>query len=185
LALLKQRWQIRWLCLLAGAAPFAAGQAQSIDEYQVKAAFLYNFVKFVDWPAEEFKNPSDPIVICVLGRNPFGTLLESSVAGKHVGGRSLVVRAMQDLHEAAACQLLFIAASEKKRVSTIIDVVRTDSVLTVGESPNFTGAGGIINFKLEEGKVGLEINVYAAHRAKLQISSKLLSLARVIKDDKQ
>jgi hypothetical protein len=184
-ALLKcGRHTIRLLLLLTGAAQLAVGQAQSLDEYQVKAAFLYNFAKFVEWPAGAFKSPSGPIVICVFGRSPLGQSLEQAVNGKQIDGHGLAIRQISDLREIGACNLLFVAASEKKRLVAVLELVKTESVLTVGETANFGMAGGIINFKLDDGKVGLEINAHAAQRARLQISSKLMSLAKIIKDDK-
>jgi len=171
--------------LLLAAARLAVGQTPSADEYHVKAAFLYNFAKFVEWPDTAFKNPHEPLVICILGRNSaFRPLLEEAVQGKQIGGRSLVVRETSDPREAADCHLLFIAASEKRHLPAILEVLKASAVLTVGETSNFAGAGGVINFRLENGKVGLEINVCAAQRARLQISSKLLSLARIVKDEK-
>jgi hypothetical protein len=182
MALLSPRAVSSLLLLLASC--LATGQAQTADEYHVKAAFLYNFAKFVEWPDSAFKNSSEPLVICILGRSPFGPLLEQAIQGKQIGGRNLVVRETADPREAADCHLLFIAASEKKRLPAVLEILKATSVLTVGESSNFAGAGGVINFRLDSGKVGLEINLCAAQRARLQISSKLLSLARIVKDDK-
>ena len=172
------------LILCAAYLGAAVAPAQNADEYQVKAAFLYNFAKFVEWPEGAFKTPTDPIIICVLGRSPFGSLLEQSVKGKQIEGRALVIRQISEPREASGCHLLFVTASEKKRSPAILELLKSASVLTVGETSNFAAAGGVINFKLEDGKVGLEINVCSAERARLKISSKLLSLAKIIKDDK-
>jgi hypothetical protein len=182
-ALLNLRRRVTRL-LLVGVANFAAAQGQSVDEYQVKAAFLYNFAKFVEWPAGEFKSPSDPMVICVLGRNPFGPLLDQAISGKQIEGRNLSIREVLSIRECGACQLLFIAVSEKKHLPAVLESLKTSSVLTVGETANFAAAGGVINFKLDDGKVSLEINLHAAERARLRISSKLLSLAKIVRDDK-
>jgi YfiR/HmsC-like len=184
MALLNPRQHVTGVVLVIGLARLAAAQGQTVDEYQVKAAFLYNFAKFVEWPAGEFKSPGDPIVICVLGRNPFGPLLEQAIMGKQIDGRSLLTREVSGIRECGGCNLLFIGASEKKRWPAVLESLKTDSVLTVGETVNFAAAGGIINFKRDAGKVSFEINVYAAQRARLKISSKLLSLAKIIKDDK-
>jgi len=172
------------LVLFMGLAHLAAAQGQNVDEYQVKAAFLYNFAKFVEWPAGAFKGPGDPIVICVLGRSPFGPLLDQATRGKQIDGHNLLIHEVSDARECMGCQLLFITASEKKHFPAVLELLKTGSVLTVGETANFAAAGGIINFKLDDGKVGLEINVIAAQRARLRISSKLLSLAKIVKDDK-
>ena len=183
MALLNPATSLTRLLLFTGAAHLAVVQAQTVDEYQVKAAFLYNFAKFVEWPPGSFKSANDPIVVCVLGRSPFGELLDQSVKGKQIEGHKLVVREAPDVQECLACQLLFIAASERKRLPAILGFLKTGPVLTVGETANFAAAGGIINFKLDDGKVSLEINVHAAQRARLRISSKLLSLAKIVKDD--
>jgi hypothetical protein len=166
------------LLLLAG-SPMS--RAQVIDEYRVKAAFLYNFAKFVEWPASSFKNAADPIIICVLG-NPFGDRLENTVNGKEIEGRRLIVRQISDISEAAGCHILFVATG-KKRVTDLLGSVKASPVLTIGESGNFAEAGGVIGFKLESGKVRLQINVYAAERAHLRVSSKLLGLAEIVKED--
>jgi hypothetical protein len=171
--------------LLLAVARVAVAQAPSADEYRVKAAFLYNFAKFVEWPDGAFKNPREPLVICILGRSSsFRPLLEEAVQGKQIGGRGLVIRETTDPRETADCHLLFIAASEKRHLPAVLEALKARSVLTVGETSNFADAGGVINFRLDNGKVGLEINVCAAQRARLQISSKLLSLARIVKDEK-
>jgi hypothetical protein len=152
--------------------------AQSIDEYQVKAAFLFNFARFVEWPPQAFANASDPISICVLGPNPFGTSLEEAVAGKSLDGRKFAVRQLTDVKQAGSgCQILYFAARQK----TPLPDSAWMNVLTVGESPGFAAAGGTIGFKLEGGRIRLEINVGAAEQRHLRISSKLLSLAQIVK----
>ncbi|PWU03934.1 MAG: DUF4154 domain-containing protein [Terriglobia bacterium] len=158
-----------------------AAWGQVADEYQVKAFFLYNFTRYVEWPAQRFNSPSDPLVICVLGQNPFGNALEEAVKGKAVDGRTLVVRGLSDLHPPCTCHILFVSASERKRFQAAAGVVRTAGVLTVGEAEGFVNDGGVINFKLDDGKVRFEINVEAAAQEQLHISSKLLSLARIVR----
>jgi hypothetical protein len=161
------------MIVMASGAP-----AQTFDEYQVKAAFLFNFAKFVEWPPQAFVSASDPISICVLGPNPFGTSLEDAVAGKSLGGRKFAVRQLTDLKEAGrGCQILYFVARQKMPSPDSVWM----SVLTVGESPGFAASGGTIGFKLESGRVRLEINVGAAEQRHLRISSKLLSLAEIVK----
>jgi hypothetical protein len=155
--------------------------AQTIDEYQLKAAFLYNFAKFVEWPALTFKTDKDPMRICVLGQDPFGGALGEAVGGKTVLGRSFAVADISDATQAVDCQTLFISSSEGKRLPSIFGALRTTGILTVGESEGFATQGGIVNFRLEGGRVRLEINVEAAERAKLRISSKVLNLAQIVK----
>jgi hypothetical protein len=156
--------------------------AQSVEEYRVKAAFVYNFAKFVEWPASSFKNAADPITICVFG-NPFGDRLTETVSGKQIEDHRLLVREVADLAEDEGCHILFIAG-DKKRTAEVLAHLKTRQILTIGESPNFAAAGGVIGFKLESGKVRLQINVRSADRAHLRISSKLLSLAELVKEEK-
>ena len=173
------------LIALLGVASQLRGQAlvhgAGFDEYQVKAAFLYNFAKFVDWPPGSFANPTDPIGICIAGQNPFGTTLENMVRGKKVGDRAFVVRQIADTQMPSQCQILFIGAGEWKRTPTLLDALKTAAVLTVGETADFTALGGIIVFKLEGTRVHIQIDIEAAEHSRLKISSKLLSLAEIVK----
>jgi hypothetical protein len=159
----------------------AGAQPQPVDEYQVKAAFLYNFAKFVEWPPEVFKSPMDPITICVIGQDPFGGALDKAVSGKLVDGRPFLVRPQPDARTVSGCQVVFISASERKRFRTIVEDLKTRSALTVSEINGFAENGGMVNFQLEDGKVRIEINPGAAAQERLRISSKLLSLARIVK----
>jgi YfiR/HmsC-like len=154
--------------------------AQEANEYQLKAAFLYNFAKFVEWPPQAFKGPSDPIVIGVLGKNPFGPALATAVAGKMWAGRGFQVREIATAEQAAGCQIVFISSSERKRLEALLSGIGSAAVLTVGETDNFNAAGGIVNFKIEAGSVRLQINVEAARKQQLHISAKLLSLAEIV-----
>lgn len=160
---------------------FVASARGQVDEYHVKAAFLFNFAKFVEWPAQTFKTPADPIIICVLGQNPFGTALEETISGKVVGGRTLSVRQVSDTQPPCNCQILFVNSSERKQFRTAVKLLNGAGVLSVGEAEGFTADGGVINFKVERGSVRLEINVAAAEYAQIHISAKLLSLAQVVR----
>jgi hypothetical protein len=165
---------------LAAAGVHADAQGSVTDEYQVKAAFLYNFAKFVEWPSGT-PGSSSPIAICVLGQNPFGRVLEDTVSGKTVDGKTFVVRRISEVKAAALCQILFVSSSERIRYGAILTELRTGHVLTVGESDGFIEEGGIINLKLDSGKVQIQINTNAAEQAGVRISSKLLSLAQIIR----
>jgi len=176
-----RRAAARVLGALALAAFFLAAVRGQMDEYRVKAAFLYNFAKFVDWPAQAFQGPDSPIVICVLGQNPFGATLEETVSGKAAGGRNFVVKQVPALQTPGNCQILFVASSERKRFRAIRANLKGAGVLTVGEAEGFTADGGVINFKLEGGSIRLEINIAAAEYEDLRISSKLLSMAEVVR----
>jgi hypothetical protein len=154
--------------------------AQTVEEYQVKAAFLYNFAKFVEWPSLTFKTDKDPMRICVLGQNPFGGALAEMVGGKTVVGRPLVLAEISDSTQGGECQILFIGSSERRRLRSVFAELRTTGILTVGETDGFATQGGIVNFKLEDGRVRLEINIDAAALAKLRISAKVLNLAQIV-----
>jgi hypothetical protein len=167
--------------LLLGVSLAFIASAQTIDEYQVKAAFLYNFAKFVDWPPLTFRTDKDPVRICVLGQNPFGGALGEAFDGKTVLGRPFVVVSVPNADAVPDCQILFIGSSERKRLRSIFAELRTIGILTVGETEGFAAQGGIVNFKVEDGRVHLEINIEAAGLAKLRINSRVLSLAQIVK----
>lgn len=156
---------------------------QAPSEYQVKAAFLYNFAKFVEWPA--LANPAFPITMCVLGKDPFGKALESVMEGKTVNGRPIVIRRTNDLAVARSCQVLFLSASEAGRAGEIVKGLRDASVLTVSDLDRFTEAGGVIALVMEGQRVRFRINSKAAAFANLKISSKLLQLALPAPEDKE
>ena len=160
---------------------FAIGLQGQIDEYHVKAFFLYNFARYVEWPPQSFQAPNDPIVICILGQNPFGRALDEATSGKVVEGRPFVVRQIPDIQRPCNCHILFVNSSDRKRFRAMAGRLKGSAVLTVGETNGFTADGGVINFKLDDGKVRLEINVDAAAQEHLHISSKLLSLAQLAK----
>jgi hypothetical protein len=170
----------RILCLsLVGLLAVAGGRAQESPptEYQLKAAFLLNFAKFVEWPPAAFAKATSPIVLGVLGENPFGNVLEQTIRGKTINNRPLVSRVFSSSAEATNCHILFISASEKARLPEILATLRTASMLTVGETDRFTESGGMINFVRQGNKTRFQINEAAAKNVGLKISSKLLSLA--------
>jgi hypothetical protein len=171
------------LILLFAVAPDHAEESQP-SEYRLKAAFLFNFAKFVEWPPEAFADKTSPVVIGVLGQNPFGADLEQTIRGKTINDRPLQVKECQAVTQATNCHILFISTAEKKlstaekkRLGEIFDGLRGVPVLTVGETERFTQTGGMINFIMEGNKIRFEINDETAKKAGLKISSKLLSLA--------
>ena len=169
------------LCgLLAGSNRAFGGEA-SLTEYQVKSLFLLNFAKYVDWPSDAFAVPAAPIVIGVVGEGKFGGELAKAVEGKNVDGRPVLVRQMQTPEDLGKCHILFIGSSEKTGLVEILVRLKTRPVLTVGETDHFMEQGGMINFVKKDGKIRLEINLDAARQANLQISSKLLNVADVVK----
>jgi len=171
------------LCVVASPAPNA--HATRPSEYQVKAAFLYNFAKFVEWPAEAFADTSAPIILGVLGQDPFGVVLEQTIQGKTVRGRTLVIRRFERIQDVEVCHVLFVSSSEEKHLARILEGLKGSGVLTVSEMEQFARNGGIIQFIMQENKVRFEINVDAAERAGLKISSKLLKLSRVVTDERE
>lgn len=190
------------LALALFVAPFVSkvrADSTTSREYQVKAAFLYNFTMFIDWPKEKIADGNEPIVIGIIGNDPFDDAFEP-VKNKKVKRKDVVIKRFKGLEELKKsggkdgaqqhpqiealekCHVLFICSSEKKRLGEIIDLVQDHNVLTVSDIEDFLEAGGIINFVMEEKKVNFEINNISAEKAGLKISSKLLRLAkRVIK----
>jgi YfiR/HmsC-like len=155
-------------------------QTPTAGEYQVKAAFLYNFAKFVDWPASSFSDASAALRICVFGRNPFGEELRKITNEKTVNGHKLEVHDEVDLEHARSCHILFIPSPGEARMKEIVEALRGASVLTVGNTKGFAERGGMINFVLENDRVQFEVNRKAAEESGLKISSKLLSVARMV-----
>jgi hypothetical protein len=163
---------------LLGVLPGFAAPADL--EYEVKAAFLFNFAKFVEWPPDAFPDPATPVTICVLGEDPFGQGLDAVVEGETLNGRRLVVRRLRDVLQVRDCHVLFVSRSEKERLPSLMAGLRSGGVLTVGEGDDFLEQGGIIRFILEQNRVRFDINLDAAERGRLKLSSKLLRLARSV-----
>ncbi|HUK25159.1 MAG TPA: YfiR family protein [Terriglobales bacterium] len=175
-----------WIQLLALAllCPLsAAGQADAPGEYEVKAAFLYNFAKFVDWPAGSFSSPDAPLRLCVLGSDPALQALKQVVEGKKVNGRQMQVEGLRNLQQGKGCNVLFIGMAEQEETIKALREGVAPGLLTVGESEGFAQSGGVINLVLRQNHVAFEINVAAANRAGLRISSRLLSLAILVHDE--
>jgi hypothetical protein len=168
------------LLVLAAWLPARALHAQALGgtlEYQVKAAYLLNFTRYVEWPAQAFTSPTAPIDICVLGTDPFGGALEQAVAGRVTRGRPLIVQVKRSASEARYCPVVFVTGAMWRRNPGVLEQLRGHGVLTVGESEAFAKAGGIIGFVIEEGSVRFVVNLDARDRAGLRISSRMLALA--------
>jgi hypothetical protein len=163
-----------------------AGDSSDSSEYLIKAGFIYNFAKFVEWPSTAFAEPDSPIVIGVLGTDPFGDIINHVVEGKKIGARGFVIRRfkwskeLKDQKDFKECRILFVSSSEKLHFEEIVDAVKGLPILTVGETPGFAERGGMIRLMLEDNRVRFEVNVDAAHYGNLNISSRLLTLARII-----
>jgi hypothetical protein len=176
---MQRRALMAFLCAaLVGASHFALCAPAS--EYQVKAVFLFNFSQFVSWPAGAFGRGDSPIVIAVLGRDPFGADLDAVVSGEHVGERALVVRRYQDVSEIKDCHILFIDRSEAPRLREIVQALRGRSILTVSDIDDGTRSGVMIDLVKDSGRIRLKINVAAAREGGLTLSSKLLRPAEIV-----
>jgi hypothetical protein len=156
-------------------------EAAANSEYQVKAAFLYNFMKFIEWPGDGLNSPST-LTLGILGNDPFGDALEE-VKGKTAKGRRIVVVHLRGMEGIKECDLLFVCASEKGHLSQILKAVQNYRILTVADQEGFCQAGGIINLVFVKNRVGFEVNVAAATRARLRVSSQFLRLARLVIDN--
>jgi hypothetical protein len=180
---LQKSWAVVLLLLVLFGAVFQTqSQGSSPGEYQLKAAFLFNFAKFVEWPQSSFANPRSPFEICILGNDPFGPAIDDVLRGKAIGEHPVVVARPKEVADARHCQILFVSSSEQKRLPAILAALKGTNALVVGETDGFAVSGGIIQFTLEEERVRFMINTDAAERAGLQISSKLLALARIVRD---
>lgn len=162
------------LSVVLTSVQFALAQDRP-TESQVKAAYLYNFGKFVRWQ----DRPTNPgsVEICVLGKDPFGAVLDSTVAGESIDGRNIRVRRLPRAQDAAACNILYISSSEENRLSSILYSVHPFGLLTVSDIPNFAERGGVIEFVAQQGKIRFEVNRLAAEQSHLALSSELLKVA--------
>jgi hypothetical protein len=143
---------------------------------QVKAAYLFNFGKFVRWQSDRAAN-GDTLEICVLGKDPFGSILDSTVAGESIDSRKIAVKRIARVQDASACSILFISSSEESRLGAILAAVQRSSVLTVSDIPHFAEHGGIIEFVFLQDKIRFEVNRSAAEQSHLVLSSELLKVA--------
>jgi YfiR/HmsC-like len=164
---------IRLLCVFELDCP-----AQNAPtEYQIKAAFIYNFARFIDWPTQAFSSDTSPMIIGVLGKNVFGDSIQQIISGRSIQGHPLEFKEFSSVTDVTNCQVLFISPSEKDHLSKILNHLGNTNILTVSEPDNFLDEGGMIRLFIVEDKVRFEINNQAAKKAGLTISSKLLSLA--------
>lgn len=176
--------RLSWIAagFLCGVMWPAGMKAQApVDEYRVKAAFIFHFAQLVEWPPEAMKPEGAPFSVCVLGDDPFHGALEESMEGKSVGARPIRVSHLKESHDVHGCHVLFIGESEGKRISALLGETRNIAMLTIGDREDFVlQDGGMIGFCLEDNKVRFDINIVAANRARIKISSRLLLLAKVV-----
>ena len=185
-------------CLLLGAGPgnlrvlggislgelTLSAQTAPSKEYQVKAVFLFNFAQFVEWPPAAFADDKSPIVIGILGDDPFGAYLDEVVRAERVGNRPMRVQRYQRVDEITTCHVLFISRSEESRLGQILASLKDRNILIVGDSDDFIQRAGMIQLATSQGKIHLRINVNAARTSNLTISSKLLRSAEIVTDSK-
>jgi hypothetical protein len=172
------RWQLISIFVVTSAATSPAQNGIS-PEYQVKAVFLFNFARFVSWPAKSFPDSTAPIVIGVLGDDPFGSYLDETVRGEKVNNRALNVQRYRRVSEVRNCQVLFVSRSESDRFEQDFASLRGRAILTVGDAEDFAARGGMIRLAMEKNKVRMRVNLEVVKAANLTISSKLLRVAEI------
>lgn len=181
------RARLRRGVLLGAAAGLALGIARAepprYDENQVKAAYLLNFTRFVEWPTNCFAEAETPLIIGILGDDPFRDALDKTIKGEKVGGHPLVVRSSRKMDELKSCHVIFVDKTQKPQMQQILATFRDCPVLTVGEIDGFAQRGGIINMVRQDKRLGFEINDGAARRQGIKISSQLAELGTHVKGD--
>lgn len=157
-------------------------QNRAHSEYEVKAAFLFNFAKFIDWPESAFPTQQSPFTVCVIGPDPFGHALEENLLGKAIDERSVEIDRLKpdDISAPNHCQMAFVSSAEKQQFAGLIAKFQGTSTLLIGDAEGFAASGGMIELRLEDNRVRFAINPDAAGRANLQLSSKLLALAEIV-----
>jgi hypothetical protein len=157
-----------------------AAPAAESREYEIKAVFLFNFAEFVDWPPQAFADATSPLVIGILGDDPFGHYIDDAVRDEKVNGRTLVIRRFTSIDDLSACHILFVSRSEAGSVDEVLRRLKGQSTLTVSDVDGFSQVGGMISLVMEKSRVRLRINLQAAKQANLRISSKLLRPAEIV-----
>lgn len=180
----------RLTCVLRALAPASilvlamavSVPAQSVSEYQVKAAFLFNFSKFTEWPAGAFRSAQQSINICLIGEDVFGKAVDETVKGQSVGGRAFAVRRLAQIPRDDSCQIAFLGGMDRSRAEQLLAPVKSLPILTVVDHEDGGDPGAMISFVVEDNKVRFTVNLDAAERAGLKISSKLLKLAKTVRE---
>ena len=176
-------WKLWLIFLVAFQIVVTPALAQVSKEYQLKAVFLWRLAQFTQWPSEAFESADSPIVICVLGENPFGDALEEAVRGETAHGRKLVVRHYRSVQEIKACHILYIGGSAARQVKEIIAALRGRSILTVSDIEGFAlSYDGMVRFLTEQNKIKLRVNLKAATAARLALDPRLLRTAEIVRE---
>lgn len=166
------------------AVPITHAQNPKPTEYEVKAAYLYNFGRFVEWPAKVTTTRTGTFTVCILGEDPFGRALDVTFAGEVIGNQKVAARRISSPSDSADCRILFISSSEANRLNKIIDALDNSAVLTVSDIPQFSRHRGMIQLVLEENRIRFEVNLTATQHAGLTLSSELLKLATAVRRDR-
>ncbi len=166
------------------AIPVLHAQNPRPTDYQVKATYLYNFGRFIEWPGKVAAAQGGSFTVCVLGQDPFGPSLDATLAGETIGGKTVVAKRISSAEESGDCQILFLSLTDDSRLNKIIADLDKKAVLTVSDMSQFVKRGGMIQFVLEGKKVRFEVNLTATQHAGLTLSSELLKVATAVKRDR-
>ena len=169
--------------ILVGCCIASVAQVNRSKEYEIKAAFLFNFTQFIEWPSKTFTAADAPFVIGVLGKDPFGNYLDAIIKGEKINNHPLTVKRLNSIKEARDCHILFINA-EDKDLAAVLERLKASNTLTVGDTHTFAKEGGMIGFLTESKKIRIQINLEVAQNADLAVSSKLLRVAEIVSSEK-
>lgn len=175
---------LMFVCVLLCAAPNLYAQPKTFQASHVKAVFLYNLANFVSWPTDSFDSPGSPFRICIVGQDPFGNVLDKIVQKEIVKGRQIAVERVSDITDLCDCHILFISASVQAQLPQVLKSTMNCNVLTVGDTEDFARLGGMVGLVRKGNRVYLEVNVDSTAKVSLRISSKLLDLARIVRDER-
>jgi uncharacterized protein DUF4154 len=173
-----------FLLIVYCACSFSA-QPASTREYQIKAAFIFNFTQFVEWPPQCFPAEKSPAIIGILGTDPFGKYLEETVSGESINNHPLLIKHFNTVDEITNCHVLFIGMTDKNKIKPIIEKLKGKNVLTISEANGFPKLGGMIRIYTKSDKINIQINLEATKGEDLVVSSKLLKIAEIVKTDKK
>ncbi len=175
-----RRWPLRWAVLAAVVLFTAEDACATTPEFQVKAAYLFNFARYVEWPPDAFRAPNAPLIIAIVGDDPFGSTLDDLVRGEEAQGHPLLVQRYRRVEDVQDCHILFVSRLGRTERETLLSGLKNRSILTVSDTDDFARQGGMIRFVMADGRVRMQINWEAAKRANLTMSSKLLRSAQIV-----
>lgn len=172
-----------WISAVLGGmlifVPYLLAQNSRPTDYQVKAVYLINFARFVEWP-DKGGAAQDPFTICILGRDPFGPTLDTTLGGERIAGRSVLLKRISSARESLNCRILFVSSTEENSLNRTVEATNKQATLTVSDMPQFADHGGMIQFVMQDNRVRFEVNLTAAQHAGLTLSSELLKVATVV-----